>query len=431
MSGELEFGGGSPDSGTMADCAPATQVTTGSSGSSEAAWTNRGVDSVTRDINPEAETHPNPDLAVVADNKPSWNLPGNRRKGFHNLVRIARYTQSFRSARVLCLQENIDPEIGVRKDVQRLTGIPPFSAMLVARGEDILYERYAPDFPARQAHSVQSITKTILNLIIGRLMDDGMLEPERRVREYLPEIGTGYAEATIQQVLDMDLVNDYDEDYTDPAAMYWDHEEAMGWRLPRDERAELRMRDFLVRITSEDIRNHTGDAQYKSANTDVLGWVVERATGIPLRIFLADVTDAAGLADSLTITTDRSGFPTMDGGASMTARDLARFGQLFVRRGYGVSGELVGSPDFIEATAAGGGVRFREFPSIGDLRYHNQLLTDGRFIGHAGYAGQFLLVDLSSRIVAVYLSVSEEKDGLSAAYRPAVVTMLREIAASY
>lgn len=78
---------------------------------------------------------------------------------------------------------------------------------------------------------------------------------------------------------------------------------------------------FIARIASTDTTNRSGHTQYKDANTDVVGWVVERASGRPLRFFLAGIVDAAGLEGAFHITTDREGFPSVDGGAYLTARD--------------------------------------------------------------------------------------------------------------
>ena len=136
----------------------------------------------------------NPDLVTLADNKARWNLPDFRRHGFHNLHTVARYTQSFRSSRVLPLRKEIDWTIGERPDVARLLAMPHFSAFVVVNGDRILYESYAPDFGPDRVHSIQSITKTTLNLMLGRCVADGLVNLDDRVKTYLPEIGTGYAE---------------------------------------------------------------------------------------------------------------------------------------------------------------------------------------------------------------------------------------------
>jgi CubicO group peptidase (beta-lactamase class C family) len=373
----------------------------------------------------ESATHPNPDLELLGDNKPAWNQPARRRRGFHELHRIARYGVSFRARRVLALETRADLGIATRDDVRMLTSLPWFSAMVVAHGPHVLFERYAPDFGRDRPHSIQSITKTTLNLIIGRLVEEGRIDVARPVGEYLPEIGSGYAPATVQQTLDMDVANDYTEDYADTSSTVFAHEEAMGLRLPAVPAAEMTMRGFLPTITSADTTNRTGHALYKSANTDVLGWVAERAGGRPLRAHLADITDAAGFEHAFHVTTDRDGVPTMDGGGSLTARDLARLGLLFVRRGAGASGGPVGSAAFIEATPRRG----VPMPPPRDwLRYSNQTNTDGRFVGHGGYGGQYMVADLTSGVVGVFFSVLEDKDAYDAAYYPPIIRMLADIA---
>lgn len=108
-------------------------------------------------------------------------------------------------------------------------------------------------------------------------------------------------------------------------ATYYRHEDAMGWRLPRDPGSELTERSFLVEIKSTDIVNRTGLTQYKNTNTALLGWIAERASGRLLRTYLAEIVDAAGIEGVFHMTTDRDGVPNLEGGVCVTARDLARY----------------------------------------------------------------------------------------------------------
>lgn len=353
-------------------------------------------------------TIPNRELAVARDNKGNWNLPEERRRSFHTLDQWSRYTISFRSESTMVLEDQADLRIAELDSVRQLTTLREFSAMVVVRGSDVLYERYAPDFAADRLHSIQSITKTMMNLIIGGLVRDGRIQPERHVRDYLPEIGSGYANATVQAVLEMNVDNDYTQDFADPQSSYYAFEEAMGWRLPVSSSDEAKIRRFLAGIGSSDCTNRTGQAQYKDANTDVLGWIAERVSNRPLRAEIADIVDAAGLEHRFVISTDRDGVPVMDGGGCMSARDLARYGSLFVRRGLGVNERQVGCHNFIESCLTGG----IGWSSPGDsYRYASQIETNGRWLSHGGYCGQYLMVDIRTGLVGVYFSVVEEKDG--------------------
>ena len=162
---------------------------------------------------PALVTIPNPDLVVLEDDKPNWNLPDNRRRAFHNFETIMRYSVGIRAPSVLPLTKRIDRRIGDMPEVRRITGTTYFSAMVVARDATVLFEAYAPDFTPEQCHSMQSISKCVMNLIFGRLVDNGSIDLNQKIKDYIPEIGSGYAEATIQQVLDMDVINNFDENY--------------------------------------------------------------------------------------------------------------------------------------------------------------------------------------------------------------------------
>jgi CubicO group peptidase (beta-lactamase class C family) len=295
--------------------------------------------------------------------------------------------------------------------------------MVIIRGQHILFERYAQDFGVNRPHSVQSITKTTMNFVVGHLVESGVLDLSQTIDHYVPEIGSGYAKATLQEVLNMDVANEYSEDFTDPKAAYYRHEEAMGWRLPHDPEKEETQRGFIAGITSPDTANRTGQVQYKDANTDVVGWVVERASGRPLRAFLADITDAAGLEGAFHITTDREGVPSLDGGACLTARDLARYFALFVRRGRGVCGETVGSAAFIEKTVLSG----VPMPAYEGIRYSNHLMVSGRSIGHGGWGGQYAVANLDTGTIGVFFSVIEDQHAATRGYVSRVASMLGSI----
>jgi CubicO group peptidase (beta-lactamase class C family) len=371
----------------------------------------------------EIITAPNSDLVVVEGNKGRWSHADHRRHGWHNLHTIARYCASFRAARVMTLEKRMDLRIAELEAVRHYTSLPWFSAMIVIRGQHILFERYAPDFGPSSPHSIQSITKTTMNLVVGQLVERGVLDLSRKIKSYIPEIGSGYAEATLQQALNMDVVNEYSEDFTDPQASYYRHEEAMGWRLPRDPTHEETQRGFIARVASSDTTNRSGYTHYKDANTDVVGWVVERASGQPLRAFLADIVDAAGLEGTFHITTDREGVPALDGGACLTARDLARYFSLFVRRGRGIGGERVGSEAFIEQTLLSGVPRPQPYEGT---RYSNHTMVSARTLGHGGWGGQYAIASLDTGTIGIFFSVVEDQHA-TRGYLSPIIRMLESI----
>ena len=158
----------------------------------------------------------------------------------------------------------------------------------------------------------------------------------------------------------------------------------------------------------------------------MLGWVAERASGRSLRSYFADITDAAGLEGCFHITSDKEARPWASGGGCLTARDLARYGLLFTRRGAGIDGSQIGSAAFIEKTRSNPGKPMpapREFVS-----YSNQMNTNGRWIGHGGYGGQYMLCDLESGVVGVFFSVLENADCYDPDWSCDIIRMLEDIA---
>jgi CubicO group peptidase (beta-lactamase class C family) len=370
-------------------------------------------------------TDPNPDLLVGEGARPGWNQPDRRRRAFHNMHAVFRYSLGIRAPAVLRLRKAVDRRIGDLASVRRLTGTPHFSGMVAAREGQILFEAYAPDFGPHQPHSVQSITKTTMNLVVGLLVEGGKVDLDRKVNHYLPDIGSGYAAATVQDVLDMNVANDYSEDYSDPFASVFLHETAMGWRLPGPAGREIANREYIRGIKSADVANRTGRVLYKSANTDVIGEIAERVSGRSLREMLIEIVEAAGLEGTFHMGTDRAGTPIVNGGACLTARDLARYALLFVRGGRGVNGRPVGSRAFIETTRTRKGVPYA--PPRDWQRYSNHTVTDGQCVGHGGYGGQYMLANPDTGVVVVFFSVLENADAFDPAYSAEVIRMAEEI----
>jgi CubicO group peptidase (beta-lactamase class C family) len=227
----------------------------------------------------------------------------------------------------------------------------------------------------------------------------------------------------------MNVQNDYDEDYANAEASVFQHEAATGMRLPSG--PEPTNRSFLAGINlaagARDTRNDTGSYLYKSANTDVLAFVAEARGGRPMGQWMADLADAAGLEGALHIATDRQGFPLLNGGICLTARDLCRYGAVLARLGQGIDGQPFGSAAFLQQTQAGG---IPMAPPRQHLRYSNQTNTNGVWFGHGGYGGQYLVANPETGRVAAFLSVLDDENGYESGYYPPIIAMLSEICAA-
>ncbi len=371
---------------------------------------------------------PNPDLAVGDDNKQRWNQPEFRRHGFHNAYRLFRRCLMVRSSEVLQLEAAEQNLCARVPELAQMLAHPAFSAFCCLKNDKIILEKAANDFSTSAPHSIQSVTKLHIHLIIGRLLAQGLLSLDARVRDYLPGIGSGYAEASIQSLLDMNVDNDFTEDYADPAADCYTEEVALGWRLPGEGEKEITLAEFAASITGFRINSGVRQADYKSANTDVLTLIAAEVSPIPLAEQIEEIVDAAGYEGAFHISLSKDGHPAFSGGGCLSVRDLARFGLLLAREGRDLHGRPMANIGFLQETL------IRRAPAMTSpknwLKYSNQTMTDGRLIGHAGYGGQFLMVDMVTGTSCAFLSVLENDSGYDDTYMGELATTLRDVCLS-
>ena len=376
------------------------------------------------------ETNPNPDLVVIEDNKPKWYLPKTRREGYRNLHKINRYGLLLRSDLVLKLSKSYNNEIEKIPSVKNMTNHKYFCSLLVGKDQNILYEKYAEDFSETQPQTIMSITKMFVNLFIGKLVEQKIVNLNDKISHYLPNIGSGYASATIQNVLDMNIQNSYSEDYTDPFTSSFLHEPICGWRLPENLDQKMGQEEYLNTIKSNrdnDLSNSSEFSHYKSANTDVIGILIEKVSGKPLKEWLLDAVEAAGFEDALYMGTDRYGMPWISGGGCLISRDFLRYGLLFARKGKGVGNRQIGSPTFFDQTLKNKGTIYMKLSDNKSLYYSNSTMKTGDWIGHSGLGGQFLAINLKTGVVASYFSVIDTKSGTDDEYKKNMINMLDEI----
>lgn len=368
---------------------------------------------------------PNPDLTVGEDNKQRWNQPEHRRHGFHNAHHLFRRTLMVRARNVLMLEPMPHLPVQQTQQLRELLAHPAFSAMCCIQDGKILMEAAADDFATTAPHSIQSVSKLHIHLIVGQLVEQGLLSLDAKVADYLPDIGTGYAQASVQSLLDMAVSNDFSEDYADPNSDCFTEEIALGWRLPQGKIIEINLVEFTNAITgfkSTDQRSH---ADYKSANTDVLTRIVATLSPKPLAQHIEEIADAVGYEGAFHISLSPEGYPAFSGGGCLSARDLARFGLLFARQGLDIYGDPFANASFLNHSLT------RMAPALGPpkewLRYSNHIMTDGRFIGHAGYGGQFLMIDTRTQTSCAFLSVLENDAGYDDAYMGVLAEVMRQV----
>jgi CubicO group peptidase (beta-lactamase class C family) len=205
-------------------------------------------------------------------------------------------------------------------------------AYAVLQDGELVAEWYGPLGAADRPHALMSVSKSVVGCVAAVLIDRGQLDPQALVTTYVPELGaSGYAGAVVRDVLDMRSGVAFLEEYSNPQSDIRRMDEWIGWDGPGAGEPSGLYR-FLATLQAE--APHGSRFLYRSAESDVLGWVCERAAGKPMaELVSALVWAPMGAEHEARLLRDGLGTAVHDGGMCATARDVARFGQMLLDGG--------------------------------------------------------------------------------------------------
>ena len=281
---------------------------------------------------------------------------------------------------------------------------------LVMHRGAVVYERYFGSMTPRSLHLSQSVAKSVVGMAFGILARRGLLDPTQKASHYLPELTqTGWADATLQHVLDMTTGVKFDETYTDLYSDMGQLDVASGWKpIPIGADPNFKWPTHIweqIIGLKEKLRPHGAAFEYRSIETDVLAFAMERVTGKRLpQIISEELWQKLGVEESACFTVDRAGYAIADGGFNATLRDYGRFGQMVLSGGDGIV-----PSSWIETTRNGD---HKIFPapynySLPQGAYHNQWWIEdskSRNLMARGVFGQWIYIDFAHEMVIVKLS---------------------------
>jgi CubicO group peptidase (beta-lactamase class C family) len=207
-------------------------------------------------------------------------------------------------------------------------------------------------------------------------------------------------------VLDMTVSIDFDEAYLEPDSAFARYREAMGWNPAADPAKTPGLHPFLTTLPRGD-GPHGERFHYVSPNSDMLGWIIERAAGRPYATLLSDlIWKPLGAAHDAYVTIDKVGAPRSAGGVCTTLRDLARFGEMLRRGGEGiVPRDWI--DDILENGDRGAWTRGEMSVLFPEGRYRSKWYLTGNAHGAwtgIGIHGQWLYIDPAAKLVIAKFS---------------------------
>lgn len=278
-------------------------------------------------------------------------------------------------------------------------------------------EEYLDGLGAQTRHLLFSVSKSLVAAVVGALHGAGAIELDAPVTKYVAALANcGYAGATVRHLLDMRSGISFSENYLDPAAEIHALDQAIGWAPKGGPGDPATLYDFLLTLRQKSA--HGGPFEYRSCETDVLGWVCEVAGGQRMPELMSELLwGRIGAQCDATIGVDAVGTGFFDGGVNACLTDMIRFGSLFLCDGVSLTGQQVVLPAWIADTLDGGPDSRQAFAASPDDTelpggmYRNQVwipYPGSNVVLCLGMCGQMIYVNRAAEMVAAKLSTQPD-----------------------
>jgi CubicO group peptidase (beta-lactamase class C family) len=259
-----------------------------------------------------------------------------------------------------------------------LKELPNIYSLLVIRHGVIVYEQYYQGQDGSTLFDVRSVTKSFISALIGiALGEKNILNLDQPIFSCFPEYKANNTDPRKAAITIKDLL-------TMKSGMAWDED---------DEFERLALSDNWIQyIFSHPMADNPGKVfNYNSGASHILSELIRRVTGTNALEFARQRLFSPLGIHHLHWQTDPRHVPFGFAGLSLTVRDLAKLGLLYLRQGMWNATRIL-TPDYIHASTtawSSGG-----FPEDAQYGYHWWLLPSGLHPAFfaAGYGGQYLWV---------------------------------------
>ena len=276
-------------------------------------------------------------------------------------------------------------------------------SFVVIQNGVMICEWYGNSGSRAGAAAAFSISKTVLALLLARAVERGTVSYSDPVTRYLPELAQRdprFSEITLAHLIDMRSGLSFSEATRFP----WVNQDAPAVYFASDL--------AQTALTRPRIEQPPGPFLYNDYLPNLLGLVLERTSGSrlapgPMQALWSEL----GAQDPAAWSVDDHGFAWHESGLIVTARDLARFGQLMLSGGW-VGERVVAPAAFLIRSTEAPGLRPVVNWDHTALGYRNGWWTLPRRTGSAdllalGRHGQVMLVSRSTRTVIVRMGRSD------------------------
>lgn len=308
---------------------------------------------------------------------------------------------------------------GVATTVGEVMAATATDGWAVAHRGSMVAEEYLDGMRAETRHLLFSVSKSLVAAVVGALHEAGAIELDAPVTAYVPALANcGYAGATVRHLLDMRSGIAFSDNYLHPTAEIHLLDQSLGWAPRSGPDVPATLRDFLLTLRQKSA--HGGPFEYRSCETDVLGWICEEAGGQRMPELMSELLwSRIGAQCDATIGVDTAGTGLFDGGINACLTDMIRFGSLFLRDGVSPTGEQVVPAAWIADTLDGGPDSREAFAASPDDNrmpggmYRNQVwfpYPGSNVVLCQGMCGQMIYINRAAEVVAAKLSTQPDSE---------------------
>jgi CubicO group peptidase (beta-lactamase class C family) len=340
---------------------------------------------------------------------------------FMQHVRHVAPTATVGTTRAACAQLPVaDGDLGDLEVRRADGGAWPLAEMLRATFTDgfivlhrgtVRSEHYLNGMRPETSHMWQSVSKSLGGCVAANLVERGELDPEALIIDYVPELAeSAYGDARVRHLLDMTVGVRYSEDYTDPDSEISRLDRLYGFRAPTAADEPGSSYRFAQTMVKEG--EHGEVFHYVSLDLQVLAWVMERVTDLPLPLLIErEVWAKLGAEHDAYIALDGAGSAQLEGGFCSSLRDLARFGVMLCQDGRFNGSQVVPSSWIADTLTNGDKEAFKRAEGHEELAggsYRNNFwvaaLEDHSVFMGLGIYGQMLYVNPAAELVVAKFS---------------------------
>lgn len=197
------------------------------------------------------------------------------------------------------------------------------SSLLVVKNDQVIYERYWDQHHPETVSNSFSAAKTVVSILIGIALEEGKIKSlDEPVYKYIPEFtGKGKEKITIRHLLMMASGLDWGESGKNPLSE--NAESYYGW-------------DLRGLVTRQHVERAPGkEFIYQSGNSQLLGFILEKATGKDLAQYASEKLwkPIGSESDAFWSLDKENGAEKAFCCLYSTTRDFARIGKVLANHG--------------------------------------------------------------------------------------------------